>query len=404
MFMDDRHPTTFRRSRTRRRFAILAAASAIAVGVPAGDMSAASPGGHADAVVVSRSSLRPRVVSRPPVATVTVGTTFSYRPRATGRTPMRWSLVRGPHGMNVSHRNGAVTWTPLRPGTFAVTLLLRNGFGSARHRFPLAVAAAPAPPVVLAAGDIASCGSDGDEHTARILDEHPAATVLTLGDNAYEAGTPVEFANCYAPTWGRHRSRTHPAPGNHDYGTADAAGYFGYFGEIAGATQKGYYSFDLGAWHLVSLNSERDFSAGGAQLAWLRADLATTTKRCVLAYWHKPRFTTGNYRDFTDYAPFWHELGAMGAEIVLNGHDHNYQRFRPMTSGGAYDPVNGIREFVVGTGGRSLYALGADPRREAASSSAGGVLELTLRADGYDWSFIPVAGQLFTDSGSGACR
>lgn len=384
------------------------------VGAVGAGMSAAPADAHAEAAAAPRAPLRPRVVSRPPVATVAVGATFSYRPRATGRTPMRWSLARGPRGMTVDRRTGAVRWTPSRRGTFAVTLLVRNGAGAARHRFPLAAAApanpAPPPPpppsaaVVLAAGDIAWCGTDQDEYTARILDADPAATVLTLGDNVYDAGTPSEFSACYAPTWGRHRARTRPSPGNHDYGTANAAGYFGYFGENAGGTQNGYYSFDLGAWHLVSLNSERDFSAGGAQVAWLRADLATTGKRCVLAYWHKPRFTAGSYGDFTDYAPFWQELSAAGAEIVLNGHDHNYQRYRPMTPAGAHDPVNGIREFVVGTGGRSMYALAADSRREAASSGARGVLELTLRTDGYGWRFIPVAGQIYSDSGSGACR
>jgi hypothetical protein len=154
----------------------------------------------------------------------------------------------------------------------------------------------------------------------------------------------------------------------------------------------------------VSLNSERDFGASGGQIAWLRADLAATTRRCVLAYWHKPRFTAGHYRDFAEYEPFWQALHAAGAEIVLNGHDHNYQRYRPMTPSGSPDPAGGIREFVVGTGGRSLYPLSADPRREAASAAVSGVLELTLREDGYGWTFIPVAGQEFADSGSGACH
>jgi hypothetical protein len=301
---------------------------------------------------------------------------------------------------------------PSRPGAWAVTLLARNRAGSARQRFRLLVVASegPAPPaqtsaqVVLAAGDIAWCGTGQDEATARILDANPGATILTLGDNAYDAGSPSEFASCYEPTWGRHRARTRPSPGNHDYGTPNAAGYFGYFGALAGPSRSGFYSFDLGAWHVVSLNSERDFGASGGQIAWLRADLAATTRRCVLAYWHKPRFTAGHYRDFAEYEPFWQALHAAGAEIVLNGHDHNYQRYRPMTPSGSPDPAGGIREFVVGTGGRSLYPLSADPRREAASAAVSGVLELTLREDGYGWTFIPVAGQEFADSGSGACH
>jgi acid phosphatase type 7 len=306
--------------------------------------------------------------------------------------------------MTVNRRTGVVTWTA-RPGRFVVTVLVRNARGSARQRFPLVVT--PPPPssrVVLAAGDIASCVNDNDEATARILDANPSAAVLTLGDNVYDAGTVAEFANCYAPSWGRHRARTHPAPGNHDFATSGAAGYFGYFGDRAGPSTAGYYSFDIGDWHLISLNSERDAGASGAQVAWLRSDLAATAKKCVLAYWHKPRFTAGTYSDFADYTAFWRELYAAGAEVVLNGHDHNYQRYRPMTPAGAIDAVGGIREFVVGTGGVGSYPLQPDSRRDVAGTNIFGVLELTLRSDSYDWKFLPAKGTIFTDSGTGACR
>ncbi len=258
--------------------------------------------------------------------------------------------------------------------------------------------------VLLAAGDIAGCDSTGDEQTASVLDANPSGTVVTLGDNVYDDGTATEYANCYHPTWGRHKARTRPSPGNHEYHTAGASGYFGYFGAAAGPAGRGYYSFDVGAWHVISLNSEQDVGASGAQVAWLRADLAATTAQCVLAFWHKPRFTAGNYSDFAEYTPFWDALYAANADVVLNGHDHNYQRYQPMNPSGAADSSRGIREFVVGTGGRSHYALRADSRRQVGDSTTFGLLKLTLRATGYDWQFLPVAGGTFTDSGSGGCH
>lgn len=256
---------------------------------------------------------------------------------------------------------------------------------------------------ILAAGDIAECGGDGDEATAALLAARPGLPILTMGDNAYPDGAAQDFANCFGPSWGPHRARIYPSPGNHEYRSRDANPYFDYFGDRAGTRGLGYYSFDLGAWHVIALNSERDNRAGGRQLAWLQADLAANTKPCVLAYWHKPRFTAGEYSDLSDGAAFWTTLANAGAEIVLNGHDHNYQRYQPMDANGAPSP-NGVREFVVGTGGKDRYGLSADPRREAGTDKAWGVLELTLRADGYDWRFLPVAGASFADSGSGSCR
>ena len=263
--------------------------------------------------------------------------------------------------------------------------------------------AEPGDPVVLAAGDIADCSSADDSATAALLDARPDATVLTLGDNAYDDGTAVEFANCYGPTWGAHKARTHPAPGNHEYHTPDASGYFGYFGAAAGPGNRGYYSFDLGAWHIVSLNSEQDTGSNGAQVAWLRNDLANTSAACVLAYWHKPRWTKGNYTDLTESQHLWDTLYDAGADVVLAGHDHNYQRYPPMDKAGAAAPGRGIRSFVVGTGGRHLYTLKSDARREAGSDATFGVLQLILHATGYDWQFVPVAGSTYADSGSGTC-
>ena len=261
----------------------------------------------------------------------------------------------------------------------------------------------PAPPVqtfvVAAAGDIASENS-GDDETAAVLDKIAPNAVLSLGDNAYPDGALSEFQAYYEPTWGRHRVRTRPSPGNHDYHTEGASGYFTYFGARAPGP---YYSFDLGGWHVISLNSEISMSASSEQYEWLQDDLASSTARCTLAYWHKPRFTAGRYDDFTFTTPIWRLLYSATAEIVLNGHDHNYQRYELMTPDGAPAPVRGIREFVVGTGGRSLYELSHDPRREAAQARVLGVLQLMLRPAGYDWRFAPVSGG-YSDTGTGECR
>jgi acid phosphatase type 7 len=256
-----------------------------------------------------------------------------------------------------------------------------------------------ADPVVLAAGDIASCDSDGDEQTAVLLDAH-AGTVLALGDTAYDRGTLEEFEACYEPTWGRHKSRTRPTPGNHEYLTAGASGYFGYFGRAAGPAGRGYYSFDLGSWHIVSLNSERTTTA---QVRWLKADLARTSADCVLAYWHRPRWSGGNYSDDATTAPFWNALYDARADVVLVGHDHNYQRYPPMNKRGRIDRARGIRSFVVGTGGRQFYELRPDSRRRAGSDETWGLLKLTLRPAGYAWRFLPVAGRRYRDAGSDRC-
>ena len=261
--------------------------------------------------------------------------------------------------------------------------------------------ALPSHPVLLAAGDIASCAYDGDERTAALLDSN-RGTVLTLGDNAYDHGTLEEFRKCFGPSWGRHKRRIRPAPGNHDYNSG-ASGYFQYFGRAAGPAGRGYYSFDLGSWHVVSLNSERDTGATGGQVRWLRADLARARARCILAFWHRPRWSAGDYSDDGRTAPLWNALYDARADIVLSGHDHNYQRYPPMNKRGAIQKARGIRSFVVGTGGVSLDEVRADSRRRAANDSTWGLLKLTLRPAGYKWRFLPVAGGRYQDSGSGKC-
>ncbi len=262
-----------------------------------------------------------------------------------------------------------------------------------------------ADPVIVAAGDIGDCTTTADTATAKLLDAIPG-TVVTLGDNAYDSGTAAQFRDCYAPNWGRHLTRTRPSPGNHDYGTDDATGYFGYFGWRAGDPSRGYYSYDLGTWHIVVLNSNcGDIGGCGSsspQAVWLRADLAKKSGFSVLAYWHHPRFSSGEHGDDTSVGTFWEILYAAGADLILNGHDHDYERFAPQDPGGRADPSHGIRQFVVGTGGTDLRARASTAANSQVFSSTHGVLRLTLRADAYDWAFVPIAGKTFKDSGTAA--
>ena len=259
-------------------------------------------------------------------------------------------------------------------------------------------------PLFVGAGDIAVCGSSGDEATAALLDGI-AGTVYTLGDNAYEDGTLTEYNSCYGPSWGRHKARTQPVPGNHEYHTSGAAGYFDYFGAAAGQRGQGYYSYRLGEWFILALNSEIAAGAGSAQEQWLRQQLAANPVRCTLAYWHKPVFSSGSgHGNDATMAAIWGTLYEFGADVVLAGHDHNYERFAPQTATGQAAPGRGIREFVVGTGGRSLRGQGTvRANSEVRNFDTHGVLKLTLRATTYDFEFVPVAGRTFRDSGTGQC-
>jgi acid phosphatase type 7 len=263
-------------------------------------------------------------------------------------------------------------------------------------------------PVLVGAGDISTCSNDNDEATARLLDAIPGS-VFTAGDNAYPNGSPNDFASCYGPTWGRHLARTHPAVGNHEYTTAGAGGYFGYFGAAAGDPTKGYYSYDLGSWHVIALNSNCSIVScadGSAQEQWLRADLSAHPSTCTAAYWHHPRFTSGtNHPPELAVGPLVQALYDLGADVVVTGHNHHYERFAPLDPGGSLDPLRGIAEFVVGTGGAELYGFGTPQVGSEARSSGGhGVLKLTLHPTGYDWQFVPVPGNPFTDAGSASCH
>jgi hypothetical protein len=296
-------------------------------------------------------------------------------------------------------------------GFLVLALLLFAAILTAVAAGPRArLSAQTADPVLVGAGDIAVCGLSGDEATADLLDGI-AGTVVTLGDNAYSNGTLTEYNTCYGPSWGRHKARTQPAPGNHEYNTSGAAGYYGYFGDAATPQQpgcrsncQGYYSYNLGAWHIVVLNSEIAHDAGSAQVQWLRQDLMAYPTGCTLAYWHKPRFSSGEHGNDVTVDPFWDVLYEFGADVVLNGHDHNYERFAPQTPDGQAAPGRGIREFVVGTGGTSLRTISTvRANSEVRNATVHGVLKLTLHATGYDFAFVPIAGQSFSDSGSGQC-
>jgi len=264
------------------------------------------------------------------------------------------------------------------------------------------------PPTLIAAGDIAYCGTPWDEATATLVETIPG-TVAALGDLAYENGTSAEFNACYQPSWGKFKARTRPAPGNHEYGTGSAAGYFAYWGAVAGDPAQGWYSYDLGGWHVVSLNSQCSFiggcGVGSPQESWLRADLAAHRKPCTLAYWHHPLFSGGQVGNEPDMVPLWQALYENDADLVLAGHAHNYQRFAPQNALGVADPARGLREFVVGTGGHpTLHPVAAIANTEVVNNTTWGALKLTLRNSGYDWQFVPVAGATFTDSGSTSCH
>jgi acid phosphatase type 7 len=266
-------------------------------------------------------------------------------------------------------------------------------------------------PVLVGAGDIASCDDlAGAYATAKLIEKIPG-TVFAVGDLAYPNGSDENFSKCYEPTWGRFKDRTRPAPGNHEYHSDGASGYTRYFGIVESQAKKGYYSYDLGAWHIIALNSEC-VKVGGCDAAspqgeWLKQDLEKHPTACTLAYFHKPLFSSGGeHGNDPQMKPLWDSLYHAGTEIVIGGHDHDYERFAPQDADGKLDPDHGIREFVVGSGGKNSHRKMGQPKpnSEAWNDDAFGVLKLTLHAKGYDWEFVPEAGKTFKDSGSGDCH
>jgi acid phosphatase type 7 len=264
---------------------------------------------------------------------------------------------------------------------------------------------------LIAAGDIASCIEGGDEQTAKLIQgmlETTPATVAALGDLVYPTGKLETYKNCYGPNWGQFLKQTKAAIGNHDYAGGTSQGYAAYFGAAAGPNPEHYYSYDLGKWHVVVLNSNC-WAVGGCQTdskqyRWLQADLEKNQTNCTLAYWHHPRFSSALHGNNEFMQDVWALLANSGVELILNGHDHDYERFAPLNANGK-PSENGIREFVVGTGGKNEYPfLITKAGSQVRKTNVFGVLELKLKASGYDWKFVPVAGKTFTDSGSTACH
>ncbi|HEY3312205.1 MAG TPA: DNRLRE domain-containing protein [Anaerolineales bacterium] len=348
-------------------------------------------------LVVSTTSV-PTATGVAPTATKLPPTATSVLPTATGAAPTATKLPPTATSVPPTATGAAPTATKLPP---TATSVPPTATGLAPTATPISQAGDA---VLVGAGDIASCSSSGDDATANLLDSI-GGTVFTAGDNAYESGTSSEFANCYNPTWGRVKARTHPVPGNHEYVTSGASGYYGYFGAAAGDPSKGYYSYNLGAWHVVMLNSEINTATGSPQELWLRQDLAANPRACTLAIWHRPLYSSGSsHGSSPGMKPLWQALYDFHAELVINGHEHNYERFGPQNASSVADP-KGLREFVVGTGGKSHYGFGTIlPNSQVRNSDTYGVIKFTLHSGSYDWQFIPVAGQTFSDSGSAQCN
>ncbi|MGI9309389.1 MAG: metallophosphoesterase family protein [Gammaproteobacteria bacterium] len=284
------------------------------------------------------------------------------------------------------------------------TLAITNQAGTGSTSFTVV----PSPAVLVGAGDISTCLTGEQEETALLLDNIPG-TVFTAGDNANSDGTPQEFANCYDPAWGRHKSRTRPTPGNVDYDTPNAAGYFDYFGPNAVQINDGYYSYDLGDWHVIALNSECH-EIGGCEVdspqgQWLRADLLRNDTACTVVYQHHPRFSSGRADGDNDVVQgLWQILYDAGVELLIAGHEHNYERLAPLDADGNPDPVRGLREIIVGNGGGANSPFDViQPHSVIRNDTDSGVLKLTLNSNSYDWEHIPIAGRTFTDAGTGDC-
>jgi hypothetical protein len=304
-------------------------------------------------------------------------------------------------------------------GMIAVNAAFRRGFillvifaGLGAHPLPALQV------LFVGAGDIAKCGSrlKNAEATAKLLDEifqprdgnAPEGVIFTLGDNVYPKGRAKEFRACYDPTWGRHKYRTRPSIGNHEYKVGRGQAYFDYFGAAAGQRDRGYYSYDLAGWKIIAINTLCDkvggCGLGSPQYEWLSGVL-DSDRPCTVAYGHHPRFSSGKHGAESAVRPLFELLYDRNVDLYIAGHDHNYERFAPQDPSGRLDEQRGIRQFVVGTGGREHRKVGKPAKNsESIDRTSYGVLKLTLREGGYDWEFVPAAGAPFRDSGSGKCH
>jgi 3',5'-cyclic AMP phosphodiesterase CpdA len=261
------------------------------------------------------------------------------------------------------------------------------------------------PHILVGAGDIANCSiTGGHNETADLLETIPG-TIYTTGDHAYPSGAKKTFNECYGPTWGRHKDRTRPSPGNHDMRTRKGLPYYDYFGENAGPRGRGYYSYNLGEWHIISLDSDGKANSRSRQYKWLKEDLEQNKTACMLAYWHVPKFSSGAHGNHKEFNDVWELMYEHGVDVIVNGHDHSYERFAPQDHLGRADPERGIREFVVGTGGAGVYRFGeVAANSEVRQWQSYGVLKFSLYSGRYEWEFVTAKGQDFTDTGTGYCE
>jgi hypothetical protein len=292
------------------------------------------------------------------------------------------------------HSPGKRPFKMLIMTSLAVALILTLTGGR-----PISAYAAGTSVILVGAGDIATCKNSNDSKTAQLLGLISPSYVFTLGDNVYSSGTSSEYKNCYAPTWGAWKSRTKPVPGNHEYQTSGASGYYNYFGVPQ------YYAYNAGSWRIYAMNSEIDASATSAQAQWLKKDLAANPRKCVMAYWHRPRWSSGSdHGNDSKTQALWSILYDAKAELVLSGHSHNYERFAPMNkSGGAVSA--GLQQFVVGTGGTGHDGFSSiHSASRARNSNTYGVIRLFLTPTSYSWRFLPISGQSYSDTGTINCH
>ena len=325
----------------------------------------------------------------------------------------KWNFGDGTNGDSAK-----MSHTYQTNGNYTIALVVTDSKGAKDTANASAIIAVESTAILIGAGNIASCGTNNDDATAALIEALPDAAVFTTGDNAfgsgrYQDGSDSAYVNCYEPSWGRLVARTRPTLGNHDYVDTNAKGSFYYFGDRLGGARLGYYSYDVGAWHVIVLNDKGDTDPqqrgiDPVQMQWLSADLDAHQNACTIAMSHVGLFISSNAAGWTtnpEHKPMWDLLYAKGVDVVLNGQQHNYERFAPMNPSGDLDPTAGIREFNVGTGGESVdnFTVAIHPHSET-RAGVYGVLKLSLKTNGYDWQFIPVAGSAFSDSGSGTCH